>query len=339
MATDKTIARAQTNFTLITALGLAVLAFGLILVMQVFSAQKIPQAWNLTLEQAMPAVFIAGVGLLIATVPWIAWPAIRAGIVKQQEDRWRHDQLMGAVEAQRQVLNALRETSSLSDAAKMITYRAKDREALRLAIREEMTKGDYEAAVALVDDMERRFGYRQEAEQLRDTIDQSWRATRNQQVRDTIEQIETLMARFDWKECEVECQRLLKLNPDHSDVMQLPARIEAARDAHKRDLLRQWKEAVARDDLDRSVVLLTELDQYITRSEAKAYEEAARDVFRKRLQQLGVQFALHVHDKSWIEASRVGRQIIDEFPNTRIAAEVRDKLPILEEKIGTGAAV
>jgi len=46
-----------------------------------------------------------------------------------------------------------------------------------------------------------------------------------------------------------------------------------------------------------------------------------------------------VHDKSWIEAIRVGRQIVEEFPNTRMAAEVRDKMPILEEKISSGAAV
>jgi len=62
-------------------------------------------------------------------------------------------------------------------------------------------------------------------------------------------------------------------------------------------------------------------------------------VFRKKLQQLGVQFALHVHDKSWTEALRIGRQITDEFPNTRMAAEVRERLPILEEKAQTPVGV
>jgi hypothetical protein len=45
---------------------------------------------------------------------------------------------------------------------------------------------------------------------------------------------------------------------------------------------------------------------------------------------LGVQFALHVHDKNWLEALHIGRQITDEFPNSRMAAEVRERLPILE---------
>jgi len=100
-----------------------------------------------------------------------------------------------------------------------------------------------------------------------------------------------------------------------------------------------WNEAVAKDDVDRSLALLRELDQYLSISEAEAYKESARDVFRKKLQQLGVQFALHVHDKNWMEALRIGRQITDEFPNTRMAAEVRERLPILEEKAGQRVGV
>ena len=48
---------------------------------------------------------------------------------------------------------------------------------------------------------------------------------------------------------------------------------------------------------------------------------------------------LHVHDKSWAEAIHIGRQIMDEFPNTRIAAEVREKWAILEEKARQPAGV
>ncbi len=54
---------------------------------------------------------------------------------------------------------------------------------------------------------------------------------------------------------------------------------------------------------------------------------------------MGVQFALHVHDKSWAEAMHIGKQIMDEFPNTRIAAEVREKWAILEEKARQPAGV
>ena len=127
--------------------------------------------------------------------------------------------------------------------------------------------------------------------------------------------------------------------PTHPDARKVPARIQTARDDHKRDLLKQWKDAVTRDDVDQSIDLLRQLDQYLSPSEAEAYKEGARDVFRKRLQQLGVQFALHVHDKGWAEALKIGRQIIAEFPNTRMANEVRERMPILEEKAQQPVAV
>jgi hypothetical protein len=115
--------------------------------------------------------------------------------------------------------------------------------------------------------------------------------------------------------------------------------VDSARDDHKREILKAWKEAIAKDDLEASVLLLKQLDQYLSPSEAEAYKENARDVFRKRLQQLGVQFALHVHDKNWGEALRIGRQITDEFPNTRMAAEVRERMEILRSKAQQPIAV
>ena len=161
----------------------------------------------------------------------------------------------------------------------------------------------------------------------------------DQRVADTAEHVELLLTRYEWADATHECDRLLRLFPTHPEARRLPDKIVVARDGHKRELLKMWKEAVTRDDVDRSLELLRELDQYLSTAEAEAYKESARDVFRKKLQQLGVQFALHVHDKSWAEALRIGRQITDEFPNTRMAAEVRERLPILAEKAQTPAVV
>ena len=151
-------------------------------------------------------------------------------------------------------------------------------------------------------------------------------------IRETAENVEVLVKRFEWSTAMRECARVQRQFPDHPDVKKIADRIQNARDGHKRDLLKEWKDAVTRDDVERSVALLKELDQYLSPSEAEAYKESARDVFRKRLQQLGVQFALHVHDKNWGEALRIGRQITDEYPNTRMAAEVRERMAILQNK-------
>jgi len=332
MNTEKPGARARYLLTGISVFGVVVLAAGVVLIMQLAGDARFGKDFVGAAHAALPGIFTAGVGVLLAVLPWVVYPLTETSSRGEGDERWRYEQMMWAMENQRQLLEAIRETSSLSDAAKLIAYRQKDREALRQAIREELERADYEAAKALVDEMERRFGYRQEAAQLREQIQAAWLAATEQQVKETIEHIEALLTRFEWNEAARQAEWLLRLSPEHPAVKRMPDRVQAARDGHKRELLKQWKDAISRDDVDRSVSLLKELDQYLTPSEAEAYKESARDVFRKRLQQMGVQFALHVHDKNWAEAIRIGRQIMDEFPNTRIAAEVREKWNILEGK-------
>ena len=61
-----------------------------------------------------------------------------------------------------------------------------------------------------------------------------------------------------------------------------------------------------------------ELDMYLTPNEALALQEAAKDVFRTKLHNLGVQFAMAVSDKQWNHALEIGQQIIQDFPNSRM---------------------
>ena len=52
----------------------------------------------------------------------------------------------------------------------------------------------------------------------------------------------------------------------------------------------------------------------------------------KKRENLGVQFKIAVHDKEWLRSVTVGEQIIREFPNTRMADEVRSMLDLLRER-------
>jgi hypothetical protein len=338
---EKMTARARTALLTISLIGILVLGTGVALAGAVIAreAHGAGNDWVAGLGPASGALMLAAVGVLIACMPWGILQVVTILLRRASDDRYRTEQMMGLLESQRQVLEQLRETAALSDAAKQVAYRAKDLEALRTAIREDLGKGDFEAATLLVNEMERRFGYATEADKLREEIATKNRALIDQRVADTVEHVELLLTRFEWDDATRECDRLTRLFPTHPEARRLTGRIHAARDDHKRDLLKMWKDAVAKDDVDRSVELLRQLDQYLSPSEAEAYKESARDVFRKRLQQLGVQFALNVHDKSWTEALRIGRQITDEFPNTRMAAEVRERLPILEEKAGQPVGV
>ena len=106
---------------------------------------------------------------------------------------------------------------------------------------------------------------------------------------------------------------------------------EKARERRKEDLERDFLAAAERDDVDRAMHLLKELDKYLTESEAEPYRETARGVITKTKQNLGVKFKLAVHHNNWTEAMYVGDQIVDEFPNTRMANEVRGMQDLLRE--------
>ncbi|MHC4337654.1 MAG: hypothetical protein ACYSTG_06860, partial [Planctomycetota bacterium] len=93
-----------------------------------------------------------------------------------------------------------------------------------------------------------------------------------------------------------------------------------------------WDDAVRRQATDRSLEILRELDQYLSSSEGSALQEAARDVFKTKLHNLGVQFSMAVSGKSWAKALQVGREIAHDFPNSKIAGEIREKLSVLEQR-------
>jgi hypothetical protein len=331
---EKMHARARTALLTISGIGVVVVGAGVFLATLIITreANKNGGDWVTGLGPAGGAIILVAVGMLITCMPWAVLQMVNILVRRASDERYRTEQMMGTMDTQRQILEHIRDTTLLSDAAKQVAYRAKDLEVLRKAIREDMSKGDFEAATMLVNEMERRFGYALEADKLREEINEKNRRMIDQRVADTVEHVDLLCTRFEWNDATRESERLLRLFPSHPEARKLPGRIQNARDGHKRDLLKQWKDAVARDDVDQSIELLRQLDQYLSPSEAEAYKESARDVFRKRLQQLGVQFALHVHDKSWAESLKIGRQIIAEFPNTRMANEVRERMPILEEK-------
>src|SRR5271170_3689126 len=330
MSLDRLVKRARRLIILIGVVGGLVLVLGLVFMFMGIQAGKTASIGQY--EAALPGILILCIGILLVCASLFAFGIASARLNALDSENWQYEQLRGALEAQRQLLESIRESTSLSDSAKEITYRHKDREALRHAIREDIDKNDYEAAYWLVGEMERRFGNRQEAIQFRELIESARRKFIEREVHEALDHFNQLMNKFDWASCQREIEQLTRMFSGHPNIQRLPERMQSAKDAHKNQLLKEWKDAVSRDDVDRSVELLKQLDPYLSPSEAEGYKEVARDVFKKKLQQLGVQFSLHVNDKNWNEALRIGEQIINEFPNTRIAAEVRDSLPHIREK-------
>lgn len=91
--------------------------------------------------------------------------------------------------------------------------------------------------------------------------------------------------------------------------------------------------AVQRKETDRCLELLKELDLYLTPNEGSALREAASDVFRSKLHNLGTQFSIAVTEKRWDEALDIGQKIVNDFPNSKMAVEIRAKLDVLKQHV------
>ena len=279
----------------------------------------------------------ATTGLIVATVivGLIAATMFLVGVVW-----WGAQLALNAREAGRpntdgtttDLLRSVNDRLLISDQAKRIAYRQRDRDALRDAIVEDIRQEEYEAALVLVEEMAETFGYREEAEQYRRQIDDAQAQRRQHLINDAIARVDEICATHDWDRATHEANRVSRSYPDVAGVANLHDRISAAREAHKAELERAFLEASEHDDVDRALTLMREMDRYLTPAEAEPYRETARGVIGKKRENLGVQFKMSVSDRDWIAAMNVGEQIISDFPNTKMAQEVRDMRDQLRER-------
>lgn len=275
------------------------------------------------------AMLAAGSVALVAVL--IAWPLMlaldalgHAALTQQQELSERLQQISI-------MLDTISEQQLLSDRAKSVAFREKDREALRRGIHEEIAKHDYEAALVLVTDMEAAFGYRQEADRFRREIESRRQDEVRRHVNEAVATIDRHARNENWNDALREAERVMNLYPNNEQAHTLPQEVENRRQAFKRQLMDQLREAEQRVDIDGGIAIVRKLDMYLTPAEAEAVRDSARNIFRQKLIRLGQQFTNALSDGRRDEATRVGEEIMQEYPNTRMAQEVRDKLEELRQ--------
>lgn len=230
------------------------------------------------------------------------------------------------------LLDSVNERLLVSDLAKRIAYRGKDRQVLRDAIRHDLSKGDFDAAIVMVNQMSETYGYREEAEEFRQQIMDAREAGVNAELDKAVSRLNDLTAGEQWEKAFAEIGRIQRMYPDSPRAAALPEHVRQAFENRKHDLEREFLRAAERDDVDGAIELLHKLDRYLTEQEAEPFRETARGVIGKKRDNLGVQFKLAVHDKEWTKGLEVGQQLIREFPNTKMADEVRGMLDTLRQR-------
>jgi len=244
----------------------------------------------------------------------------------------RLDRMVSAVEN-------FSQEQGLSEGAKRVIHRRQERELLRRAIEQDIMAQDWDAAMVLVKELAERFGYRADAEEFRARIERVRAQNLDRMVVDALAHLDDFIRGRQWADAYAEAARIERLYPDSHRVDNLRTRVDEARKRYRKDLERRFLQSAEYQRIDEAMELLKELDQYLTRPEAEQFQEVARGVISKSRENLGVRFKILVQDHMWDDAILVGNQIIDEFPNTRMATEVRDLLPELRNRaagIGKG---
>lgn len=230
------------------------------------------------------------------------------------------------------LLRSINERILLSETAKRIAYRHEDIELLRSTIKTDIEKKDFDAALVLVSEIGTTYGHKEEAEEYREQIIAARTAEMEHKVEKALTKLDELLAGHQFDAASKEAHKIHRLYGESPKAHDLQRKVNHAREQYKHDLEREFLEAAKVDNVDRAVELLKELDTYLTEGEAAPFRETARGVIGKQRENLGVQFKIAVHDKEWLRSVSVGEQIIREFPNTRMADEVRSMLDLLRER-------
>lgn len=241
-------------------------------------------------------------------------------------------ELRDVLSKQKVVLQAIADNTRISDAAKSVAHKDQELGALRAAIKEEISQKNWDAASGLVDDVERRFGFKLEADELREELDDARRDAIDAKLNEAIDVIQAHFGAYEWTKAQGEIDRLAKALPGDAKVVALGDRMKLLREKHKQELKAAWDEAVRRSDTDHAIDVLRELDQYLSPAEAHALQSSARHVFKEKLIQLGVQFRFAVVEKRWQDALSIGQELITDFPNARMASEVREAIDTLRDR-------
>lgn len=274
---------------------------------------------------------IAGFIITLTTLP-ICLRSGSSGGGSSTESAIEADKLRSQIVKMTKSIEHLEETMILSDDARRVLNRHKERQLLRRAIEEDIARGEFNAAMVLVNELAQRFGYRVDAEEFREKIDLARTQTEHSRVQAEIASLDALIAEHKWERALHDAARISRLYHDSPLAEGLRHRVESARQRYKDEIERRFLMAAQDDRIEEAMGLIQEMDHLLTEAESDRFKEVARGVIGKARENLGAAFKLAVHDRAWDKAASIGQRIIDEFPNSRMAGEVRELIDTLRER-------
>ncbi|MBT7351439.1 MAG: hypothetical protein HN811_03180, partial [Phycisphaerae bacterium] len=148
----------------------------------------------------------------------------------------------------RDVLEEILKAGMLSDTAKRILFREREMELLRQTIEEDIEQGDFNAGLVLCRDLDRLFGYTEEAEQLRNRVLLARNSQLAAKIEEEVEHVSNLLGEGRLGHAEEAAQRLQRMYPDSPALHGLEARLRGFRQQLKRDLKAEFLTAAERGE-------------------------------------------------------------------------------------------
>ncbi|MCA9297881.1 MAG: hypothetical protein KDA28_02375, partial [Phycisphaerales bacterium] len=122
------------------------------------------------------------------------------------------------LESLRQAIERLGELSALSDDARRVLNRQRERDLLCKAIEEDIASEDWGAALVLCKELAERFGYRVEAEEFRGRIETARFETVEHKVADAVSHLDGLIIQRRWTDAFADAARIGRLYPESPRV-------------------------------------------------------------------------------------------------------------------------
>ncbi|MDH4238494.1 MAG: hypothetical protein OEW48_02920 [Phycisphaerae bacterium] len=277
------------------------------------------------------------VWLLLAGVFIFAIIATLSNIIKifdaLQDNSAKLEVMSEALKKNQSVLDQINQIAHLSEAAKSIVFHDSDRQFLIETVLDKLEHQDIDGAYEIIDGLAHYQGYEELSEHLRNEAEKHRGATDQERIEQAKATIERLFESCQWAMASTRIEKLISAYPDSDETKTMRQRLIEKKEERKKVLLNAWDDAVKRRATDRSLEILKELDLYLTPEEGLALQEAARDVFKDKLHNLGIQFSLAVSGEQWDKAIQVGQEIIRDFPNSRMSEEIRERMDVLRQRV------
>lgn len=270
-------------------------------------------------------IFLVALLTILSQISGIAG-ALRDSSAKMEEATKALDNI-------RNGLQQINHSTRISEPVKAIAFRDEDRQSLREAVFEKLKQKDFDGAYEIIDEISIHSGYRTLATEMRIQVDTYRNATEEERIDQAIDHIEMLFRSCRWAKASIQTEALVREHPHSEKAGAMRQQLIDRKAERKKILLAAWDDAIQRQETDRSLEILKELDMYLTPNEGLALQEAAKDVFKTKLHNLGVQFAMAISDKKWGDALDIGQQIVRDFPNSRMSGEIRERLDVLRQNV------